>query len=359
MPAEAATIPHSPSRTLRISAIRSEAPDAKTFFLEPTDGLPLPYQAGQYLTLVRPAPEAPHAVRRSYSISSAPVLNEPLAITVKRVPNGLFSRLLVDRAQPGDLLVSSGVGGFFTLPANAADYQQLILLAAGSGITPLFALLKTALHGHQQLRVLLVYSNRTPADAIFHDALHQLGRQFPARLHIEWLFSNDPDLNRAHLHKELLKTLVRQHVSAPLAATLAYLCGPLNYMRMGTYGLRELGLPRDNLRRELFNTEAATVPHTVPPDTAAHRVTVQLRGQAHTFEAEYPRTILQAARAQGLVLPYSCEAGRCGNCVARCTAGQVWMSVNEVLTERDLSRGLVLTCTGYPVGGDVQLEIGT
>ncbi|GAA4393705.1 ferredoxin--NADP reductase [Hymenobacter koreensis] len=356
MPAAPVPAPDSPFRTLRITEVRPEAPDAKTFVLTPTDGQPLPYQAGQYLTLVHSQPGL-ESVRRSYSISSSPALAEPLAITVKRVPNGLFSRRLIDNAQAGDLLVSSGVGGFFTLPETLEPYQQLVLLGAGSGITPLFSLLKTALQLHPHLRVLLLYSNRTPAEAIFHDALHQLARQFPVRLHIEWIYSSNPDLHRAHLHKELLKTLVRQHAPAAPTATLAFLCGPLNYMRMGTYGLRELGIPPENLRRELFNTEAATVPHTVPPDTAARTVTVQLRGQLHRFVVQYPRTILQAARDQGLMLPYSCEAGRCGNCVARCTAGQVWMSYNEVLTDRETSRGLVLTCTGYPVNGDVTLEI--
>ncbi|TGE27337.1 ferredoxin--NADP reductase [Hymenobacter metallicola] len=345
----------SPYLSLRIRAIRVEAPDTKSFVLEPAAGTELRYQAGQYLTLV--CLQHGQEVRRSYSMSSAPALAEPLTITVKRVDNGVLSRYLIDQARVGDELQTTGAAGFFVLPDSLEDYRQLILLAAGSGITPLFALLKTALHGYPQLRVLLVYSNRTPAATIFLAELQQLARQFPDRLHLELLYSTNPDLSRAHLHKELLEQLVAEHAPGPPAQTLAYLCGPLNYMRMGTYGLHDAGLPLSHIRRELFYTAAAPAPFRLPPDTDEHPVTIRLRGTEHTLAVHYPTTILQAAKRQGLVLPYSCEAGQCGNCAARCTAGTVWMTTNEVLTDRETARGLVLTCTGYPVGGPATLEI--
>jgi ring-1,2-phenylacetyl-CoA epoxidase subunit PaaE len=346
----------SPYTTLTISAIRDETPGTKSFVLEAPAGVALSYQAGQYLTLVHI--RHGQQVRRSYSISSAPALREPLTITVKRVDNGVLSRLLIDQAQVGDELQTLGAAGFFTLPENIQDYRQLILLAAGSGITPLYALLKTGLHEQPHLRVLLVYSNRNAATTIFRTELEQLARLFPEQLHLEMIYSTNPNLARAHLHKDLLKTLVAEHAPGPAAQTLAYLCGPLNYMRMGTYGLHEAGLPLSHIRRELFNTATATVPHSVPPNIEAHTVVIRLRGTAYTLSVQYPQTILQAARRQGLILPYSCEAGQCGNCAARCTKGTVWMANNEVLTDRETTRGLVLTCTGYPVGDDVELEIG-
>jgi ring-1,2-phenylacetyl-CoA epoxidase subunit PaaE len=340
---------------LTIDEIHQHGPSARTLVFRPQPGEELEYQPGQYLTLVRLQRGA--EVRRSYSFSSAPSLGEPPAITVKRVDNGLFSRWLVDQARVGDTVQSSGTGGFFTFPADVSACQQLILLAAGSGITPLFSLLKTALHAHLHLAVLLFYSNRSAAEALFLEELQALAEQFPGRLHLELFFSNNPVLYRAHLHKELLESLVAQHAPAPAAQTLAYLCGPLNFMRMGTYGLHGAGLPLAHIRRELFYTPAIQ-PLTIPPDTAPHRVTLQLRSQPHQFVVQYPLTILQAAQRQGLRLPYSCAGGQCGNCAVRCTQGQVWMSTNDVLTDRELTQGLVLTCTGYPIGGDVHLELG-
>ncbi len=347
----------SADQLLTIRAIRTETPEVKTFMLEAPAGSTLPsYQAGQYLTLVHQV--YGREVRRSYSISSAPVLQEPLSITVKRVENGLISRRLIDHAQPGDTLTTIGAAGFFTLPQDIDAFQQLVLVAAGSGITPVFSLLKTALFAHPHLRVLVLYSNRTPESAIFRESLLALARQFPDRLHLELLFSNNPDLARARLYKELLEELVQRYAPAPPQGTLAYLCGPLNFMRMATYGLHEIGLPLSHIRREQFNPDAATVPHSIPPDTDAHQVLLRFRGQEHRLQVQYPLTILQTARRQGLRLPYSCEAGQCGQCAAYCTAGQVWMAVNEVLTDRETALGLVLTCTGYPIGSaDVQLDM--
>src|SRR5690606_21057402 len=106
----------SPYQTLTITDIKTEAPGVKTFFLAPETGQQISYKAGQYLTFILPehAPE----VRRSYSITSTPVLNEPLAIGVKRMENGIFSRYLSDRAKAADKLIPTGAAGFFTRPIN-------------------------------------------------------------------------------------------------------------------------------------------------------------------------------------------------------------------------------------------------
>ncbi|TGE10522.1 ferredoxin--NADP reductase [Hymenobacter fodinae] len=337
---------------LRITRIQAEAPQAKTFWLEADS--PLPFRAGQYLTLLHPRhPE----LRRSYSLSSAPEVDTGLAITLRRLDNGLFSRWLVDDAAVGDEVLTLGPGGLFTLPDPAeVAYEQLLLFAAGSGITPLYSILKSVLHTQPEVHVLLVYSNRTPEDAIFRRELQELATRFPDRLHVEFLFSNHPNLARARLYKDLLVTLVREHATTTPTRMLAYVCGPLDYMRMCTYGLHAVGLSADHIRRENFVLPPPTRPD-LPPDTATHTVRVEANGQVHQFPVVYPDTILRAARRHGLTLPYSCEAGICGNCVARCVEGQVWLSHNEVLTERDLARGLTLTCVGHPVGGDVQLEL--
>src|SRR5690606_18643157 len=98
----------------------------------------------------------------------------------------------------------------------------------------------------------------------------------------------------------------------------------------------------------IFNIEKA-IPRLEPPDSGQHLVTIIQGQESKEIPVQYPVSILQAARNHGFRLPYSCETGKCGNCVAKCTAGNVWMSYNEVLTERDLQQGLVLTCVGFPV----------
>ncbi|MBF9254567.1 ferredoxin--NADP reductase [Pontibacter sp. 172403-2] len=341
-------------KPLTITAIKEEAPGFKTFVFGADDARAITYNPGQYLTFVHQ--EHGTEMRRSYSITSAPALQEPLAIGVKRVPNGFFSRRLVDQARIGDKLLTIGAAGLFTLPDDTGRYKQVFLLAAGSGITPVFSLLKTILYTYPQLHVVLLYSNSSRNSIIFRDDLDQLAERFRGQLHVEYLLSDAPNLARARLYKDLLQLLLREYAVAPYDRALFYLCGPVNYMRMCYYALRQVDVPKDNIRKESFSTTKVAVRIT-PPDTAPHQVILRFRNQEHQLMVQYPQTILQAARKKGVALPYSCEAGKCGSCAAHCTRGQVWMSYNEVLTEKDLKKGLALTCVGYPVGGDVVLDV--
>ncbi|WP_255481150.1 ferredoxin--NADP reductase [Pontibacter sp. Tf4] len=343
--------PETNYQTLTIRDVYEEVAGVKVFTFHEM----VPYKAGQHLTLLHHGPHG--EIRRSYSITSSPVLPEPLAIGVKRIENGFYSRQLVDHARPGDTLQTTGAGGLFTLPADILNYKQIFFLAAGSGITPIFSLLKTALHAFPHLHVVVLYSNRSPEQTMFLQPLQQLAADFPERLHIEFIFSNSPDLGRARLHKELLQSYVDQLAIAPYHQLLFYLCGPLNYMRLTSFALRQHGIPADNIRREIFHVDKTPSPKIVPPDIDAHQVLLKVNGRQHAVETKFPLTILQSARQAGITLPYSCDAGKCGSCVARVLKGEVWMSYNEVLTERDLKQGLVLTCVGYPVGGDAELEI--
>lgn len=340
-------------KKIRISAIREEIKDFKVFSFE--EGHQIPYQSGQYLTLVRQIHQ--EEVRRSYSITAAPALGEPLSIGVKRIENGVFSRWLIDRARPGDALLTTGAAGFFVLPPDPRRYRQVFFFAAGSGITPVYSLIKTLLLEYPPIQLVLIFSNAAPSRTIFFQSLLEWKERFPGRFQIEFLFSNEPDLSRARLHRELVRQFIEGLSAAPVTETLYYICGPLAYMRMCTYSLQELGIPPENIRKENFNIESFRVPLTPPPDRASHNATLHFGSQTFRIRVNYPDSILQSARKQGISLPYSCEVGRCGNCAARCIHGRVWHSYNEVLTDKELQEGLVLTCVGHPVGGDVELDL--
>ena len=128
-------------------------------------------------------------------------------------------------------------------------------------------------------------------------------------------------------------------------------------MRMCTYTLQEENVPKENIRKEDFVIHTKKLARNNPPDKAPRNVTIQYGSEHFEFKVHYPDSILQAAKKQDISLPYSCEVGRCGNCAAKCIEGKVWLSYNEVLTEKDLQNGLTLTCVGHPDGGDVKLEI--
>lgn len=340
-------------KRLIIEKIQQEVEGFKTFTFK--EGHGIHYKAGQYLTFVQKTLH--EEIRRSYSITSSPLLNEALSIGIKRIENGMFSRTLIDHAQPGDELITTGAGGFFVLPDDLSTFKQIFFLAAGSGITPIMSLLKTVLHIHPHIHVVLIYSNTSPAKTIFYSALNRLHEKFNNRFQLCYLFSNAANLAKARLNRELLEQLSREHLMAEKDQTLFYLCGPEAYMRMCTYTLQEEKVPKENIRKETFLSPVKAPPQLAPPDKHPRIVTIDYGHERFEFAVQYPDSILQAAKKRQIVLPYSCEVGRCGNCVASCTSGKVWLSYNEVLTEKDLQNGLTLTCVGHPVDGDVTLKI--
>lgn len=343
---------HNLYTVLTVKDIIEEARDFKTFVFH--DDHDLHYEAGQFLTLVHNS--AHEEIRRSYSITSSPALNEPLSIGVRRITNGIFSRQLIDKTKVGDALLTSGVGGFFRLPEQMDPYKAIIFFAAGSGITPIISLLKTILHVHHSVNVKLLYSNSSPGYVPYHLILKQLENKFSDRFQIDYLFSTTPDLRKAHLNRDYIIRYWNDHNIDSLN-TLFYVCGPESYMRMVTYVLHLQGVKDQNIRREDFVPNKKISAKLKPPDEGNYFVTLQYEDRQHKINVRYPDSILQAAKKEKLSLPYSCETGKCGNCAALCLSGEVWLSNNEVLTDKELKKGLTLTCVGHPINGDVILKM--
>ena len=340
-------------KIIRIKNISEVIKDFKTFSFDERHNIT--YKPGQYLTLVSHAHN--EEIRRSYSITSSPVLNEPLSIGVKRVENGFFSRLLVDSAIAGDELITIGAGGLFILPDDIDDYKQVFFFAAGSGITPIYSLIKTLLFKHENINVVLVYSNASEEKTIFLNELRLLEQEFKKRFQIKFLFSNVIQLAKARLHRNLVMEFLNELSVTTYSQTLFYICGPESYMRLCTYTLQENGVPKNNIKREDFVINASPKRDALPPDKSMHTAYINIGDNKVQFNVHYPDSILAAAKKANINLPYSCEAGRCGSCVAKCIKGNVWHSYNEVLTEKEIQQQLVLTCVGHPVNGDVELEL--
>lgn len=337
---------------LVIKEIREEVPGFRTFIFE--EGHGIQYAAGQFLTFLYDT--GTEAIRRSYSITSSPLLNEPLAIGVKRIDNGIFSRFLFDYVKKGDKLFTTGPGGFFQLPADAAVYPYIFFFAAGSGITPVLSLLKNALALTSNTKLHLVYSNHSGSTTIYLEELKELEKRSGGRLRIEFLFGDNPNLLRARLNRDLFLELI----SAPeidIHRALFYICGPESYMRMIIFLLEELGVPGTHIRREDFFRSRAASRKPLPPAGGPYDVIIHSKDTEYRFKVHYPDTILKAAKQAHFMLPYSCETGKCGYCAAKILKGNVWMSANEVLTDDELEKGLTLTCVGHPVQGSVELQI--
>jgi len=322
--------------TLRVVAIHPEALDTKTFFLERTDGYPMAYQAGQFLTFLFQLHG--HELRRSYSFSTTPGIDPIPAITVKRIPNGQISRYLLDHLQPGDTLTSLPPGGRFTLETA----RTLFFLAAGSGLVPIFSLIKKAVSLQPPAHITLITQQHEPASTPFREQLTALQTTYgPERFEwIDLLSVQNGRINNWWLERWLETT------GAITGDTRFYLCGPAVFMRMAQFTLKTLGIEADQIKQEHFTVERRP-PSPPMVDPTPKMITIVTAAGRHEFLAAWPDTILDAAEKHGIRLPYSCRAGRCSTCVARLLMGQIKMSTNEVLTEKDLQQGLTLTCVGY------------
>jgi ring-1,2-phenylacetyl-CoA epoxidase subunit PaaE len=337
-----------------ITDIQQETATVKSFFLHPANEEQFTYQAGQFITLLFELNGL--ALRRSYSFSSSPALQEAICITTKRHPNGAASRWMHDELQPGDILQALPAAGLFTIAPQTAVTRDIFLIAAGTGIVPIYSLLKELLVLGNELSITLVYSNYQKSDAVFYEELMLLQEQYPQRLHIEFLFSNHQQILKARLSSTSLKMLLDKHLRFAKHDALIYTCGPYDFMQMVQIVTLTHGFNPNHIRREIFTLPENVAPHTTYINKIDQTITLIKNGERHSLFVPYQQSILTAAIANGIDLPYSCRAGRCSSCRAKTVQGKVQMHYNEVLTDADEEAGYILTCTGHPITDNVIIE---
>lgn len=327
---------------LKIKNIRQETPESKTFFVEDLSNKKITYKAGQFVTLLVKLNNK--EVRRSYSISSTPEVDDNFFFTIKRIENGELSRYLLDKLKVGDIITSLPPTGRFTI--EEPESELAVFITAGSGITPVFSLIKHILFQFEKTKILLINQNHSEGDSIFRNELLLLEKKFTDRFVLQEIFSKPFDhqkpsqrLNNNLLERILLKQLPTQSVKF-------YLCGPEAFMRMARFTLQVMKYSKQIIRQENFFAVAPPPPFM--PDKTPRNVTIDYHNKTYHLEVAYPQTILEVALKNHIQLPYSCRGGRCSTCTARCTSGKVKMTINDVLTPTDLQSGLILTCVSYP-----------
>jgi 3-ketosteroid 9alpha-monooxygenase subunit B len=332
---------------LKIEAIKWESPDTATFILSELSGKKIHYKAGQFITLV--FTHHTGEIRRSYSLSSSPD-EDLLAITVKRITNGEISRFMLSKLKPGEVLNAIEPAGMFTIN-DSKSKKDIFLFAAGSGIAPVFAQLKYALARPGNGRFVLIYSSQNHSSILFKEELDRLAYHHPGRLKIIHLLSS----GGARLNNLITEQLVRNITASGLNKAEFYLCGPFAYMRMIRLTLLFMEIEPAQIRKENFVIETVAVPGSrsnYPPG----KIKIKYKGELYDISVGENQSILQGALQNNVQLPYSCRAGICSTCTALCKSGTVVMTENDVLTDKDLDDGWILTCTGHPVGDNVVIE---
>ncbi|EHI13055.1 ferredoxin--NADP reductase [Mycolicibacterium thermoresistibile] len=339
---------------LQVAEVVEETADARSLVFTVPDGVDIPperlrYAPGQFLTLRVPS-DRTGSVARCYSLCSSPFTGDPMTVTVKRTEDGYASNWLCDNAHPGMRIHVLAPSGTFVPKSLDADF---LLLAAGSGITPMMAICKSALaEGSGQ--VVLVYANRDENSVIFSAALRDLAAKYPDRLTVvHWLESVQGLPTVA-----ALTGLVR-----PYAAHDAFICGPAPFMAAAEEALTNVGAPADRIHIEVFKSLESDPFATVVVDydeageggEGPATAIVTLDGQTH--EVTWPRSakLLDVLLDKGLDAPFSCREGHCGACAVVKKSGEVEMEVNDVLEQSDLDEGLILGCQARPLSDSVEV----
>jgi len=312
------------------------------------------FEPGQSLTLRRMV--GGREERRSYSIC-APA-GRPLRIGVREVPDGAVSGWLVREVRPGDQIEVQPPSGSFTPERGPAGRH--VLIAAGSGITPVLSIAASVL-AETASEVTLLYGNRRADTVMFADEIADLKDVYPARLQLVHVLSRERqevDLFSGRLDAERLRLLIPVAAGEPADVDHWWLCGPYGMVTDAMAVLASLGVPADRVHRELFYVEdTAPEPerHAEQPQTGCE-ATIVLDGRRTTTVIPPGTPVLDGAQLVRPDLPFACKGGVCGTCRARLVSGEVRMRRNFALEQAELTAGFVLTCQSIPVSAELTVD---
>ncbi|MCO8271389.1 phenylacetate-CoA oxygenase/reductase subunit PaaK [Actinoplanes sp. TRM 88003] len=333
-------------QALRVAEVERLCPDAVAVTFDVPADLADRYafRPGQSLTVRRPGDERDE--RRSYSIC-APAGARP-RIGVREVPGGLVSSWLVHELRVGDAVEVAPPSGTFTPDLEAGGRH--VMIAAGSGITPVLSI-ATSLLRNPKAQVAVLYGNRRADTVMFAEELADLKDSHPSRLELVHLLSREArevDLLSGRLDGEKLRALLPLLLDVP-AVDHWWLCGPYGMVIDATEVLGEAGVPPERIHRELFWVdEAPPEPAREVVNAEGSEVTVLLDGRATTVTVADGDTVLEGAQRSRPDLPFACKGGVCGTCRARVVDGEVTMRRNFALEPAEVAAGFVLTCQTIP-----------
>ncbi len=348
---------------LRVSEIRRETADAVSIRFAVPDALreTFAFAPGQYLTLRRNL--AGEDVRRNYSVCAAPHDSE-LRVAVKILAGGRFSSFVNETLKPGDEIDVLPASGHFTATFAADKAGYYAAFAAGSGITPILSLIKTALAIEPDSRFTLFYGNRMSSQVLFLEELAALKNRFMGRLevfHFLTMEEEDVALFNGRLDgakcDEILATLID-----PADVDLFFVCGPEGMMEAVEQALLARGVAKDHILLERFASAGSSMvfdkaAHARALAAAGRRMGVVLDGRkiTVTFNSALGN-ILDSVRAAGAPAPYACKGGVCATCRAKVLTGEAEMRLNYGLSEEEVAQGYILTCQATPTTDDLLLS---
>jgi len=324
------------TRQLCCVAVIDETPDTKTFRFRVEPAALLNYKPGQFITLNLKIGH--DLVMRNYTLSSSPSRPDLLAVTVKRVPDGKASNWLNDNLAVGDRLGASSPRGPFH--AFTATTPKLLLLSAGSGITPMLSMARYYADTECDKDIVFFYSAKTAVDLIALDELQLLTRQhtnmrLALTLTAESTQSDWTGL-RGRIDQQMLADVVRD-----ISDRSSYVCGPETFMTTMAAALTALNVPAEQQFQESFGDHKHS-------ETPSEPVNILLDSWDTSFVGDNKTTLLEQAERNGVNIPYNCRAGYCGVCRVTLESGEVRVLADHALTDDGKKAKKILACSCIP-----------
>lgn len=320
------------------------------------------FTQGQYLTLRKDIEG--QDLRRSYSICAG-VDDGELRVGVRKVKGGVFSNWINASLRHGDVINVMAPQGRFFVPMAPELRRHHLGIAGGSGVTPILSTMKTVLAREPHSRFTLIYGNRSPRSTMFKEEIEDLKNKYLTRLVLHHVFSDehtDAPLNMGVMNREKIGDFLRSVVPAD-GIDHVFVCGPFQMNDEAEAALLAAGVPEERIHIERFGLApqaqqvGAVIHEAKPGDAETARITIVRDGMSReiAFHKGQP-SILDAASAAGMEVPFSCTSGVCGTCRAKLVSGEVRMERNFALDKNEVANGFVLTCQAHPLTPQVVLS---
>lgn len=341
---------------LTVSEVNKETPDCVSvaFHIPAELKKEYSYIQGQHVTLKLTINGA--EVRRSYSICSSPLADEPIRVAIKRVKNGIASNYINDTMKKGDAVEVMTPTGNFHTELKATNRKLYVLFAGGSGITSMLSIIRTTLISEPQSMVKLFYGNFNEPQTIFKKRLDELQLNNSSRLAVHYIFEKP---EKADFQGELTGLMTKETVKRLLVkyggvtpVTEYFICGPGVMMDNVKEALEENNVNRHFIHIEYFNAAVEEVKQgsIAASETTISDVTVIMDGRETVFRlSSAGKAILDAAIDAGIDAPFSCKGAVCATCKAKLKEGKVRMDLNYALTDDEVEEGYILTCQSHPI----------
>lgn len=344
---------------LKVKEIIKETTDTVTICLKQPLFKKIKYKAGQYLTVIFKING--QEVRRPYSMSSTSGLDNTVDFTVKRVEGGLVSNHINDNIKIGESIKIMEPIGNFALETNKTFQRHIVLIGAGSGITPLMSMLKSILFIEPKSVVSLVYGNRNEGSIIFEQKLKELKDKFGDRFNLVYSLSQPTGQwngYKGRIDEEKITNILNLLPKLPSDQTEYFLCGPNEMMENAEKGLKKHKVPSRRIHKESFFATETNLNSNTAADLQDRKINFSLEGRSYELPVASGKSILDAALDEGIDAPFSCQSGLCTACRGKKISGEVLLKDPEGLSDQEINDDYILTCVCYPLTDDVSIEIG-